>query len=201
LGTVSKTWYRLTRAIIAALGKHRLRSAGVRFGKGLVVAGVPVVSMVSDSRIEIGERVVLCSKSAPTALGVNHPIVLRTVAPGAVLVIGDDVGISGGSICAARSVIVGSKTMLGANVTIVDTDFHTLEAKDRRYTKDANKIPSAGVAIGENVFVGANTMILKGVHIGKNAVIGAGSVVTKDVPENAVAAGNPCRVVRILEAE
>ena len=52
------------------------------------------------------------------------------------------------------------------------------------------------VHIGENVWVGAGTVIVSGVTIGKNSVIGAGSVVVKDIPENVVAVGNPCRVLR-----
>ena len=52
------------------------------------------------------------------------------------------------------------------------------------------------VHIGENVWIGAGVVIVPGVSIGKNAVIGGGSVVTKDIPENVVAVGNPCRVLR-----
>ena len=50
--------------------------------------------------------------------------------------------------------------------------------------------------IGENVWIGAGTIIVPGVTIGKNSVIGAGSVVVKDIPDNVVAVGNPCRVLR-----
>lgn len=57
------------------------------------------------------------------------------------------------------------------------------------------------VTIGDNVWIGGNTVILPGVHIGDNAVIGAGSVVTKDVPAWCVAAGNPCRVIREITEE
>ncbi|MDO5337884.1 MAG: sugar O-acetyltransferase [Eubacteriales bacterium] len=52
------------------------------------------------------------------------------------------------------------------------------------------------VTIGDNVWIGGNTVIVPGVHIGSNTVIGAGSVVTKDIPDWVVAAGNPCRVIR-----
>ena len=52
------------------------------------------------------------------------------------------------------------------------------------------------IAIGDNVWVGGNSVILPGVHIGSNTVIGAGSVVTKDIPDGVIAAGNPCRVIR-----
>jgi maltose O-acetyltransferase len=58
----------------------------------------------------------------------------------------------------------------------------------------------APVKIGNNVFIGANATILPGVTIGDNAVVGAGSVVAKDVPANAVATGNPARVVRDIES-
>ena len=54
------------------------------------------------------------------------------------------------------------------------------------------------VTIGDNVWIGGNTVILPGVHIGDNVVIGAGSVVTKDVPAWTVAAGNPCKVIRAI---
>lgn len=54
------------------------------------------------------------------------------------------------------------------------------------------------VSIGDNVFIGMNAVILKNVHIGNNVIIGAGSVVTHDIPDNSVAAGNPCRVLMPL---
>lgn len=52
------------------------------------------------------------------------------------------------------------------------------------------------VTIGDNVWIGGNTVICPGVHVGDNVVIGAGSVVTKDIPDWSIAAGNPCRVIR-----
>ena len=57
---------------------------------------------------------------------------------------------------------------------------------------------SGGVEIGNNVFIGMHSTILKGVHIGKNVIIGANSLVNKDIPDNCVAAGNPCRKIMDL---
>ena len=58
------------------------------------------------------------------------------------------------------------------------------------------------VTVGDNVWIGGNSVILPGVHIGSNVVIGAGSVVTQDIPDWCLAAGNPCRVIRkITEAD
>ena len=57
------------------------------------------------------------------------------------------------------------------------------------------------VTIGDNVWLGGNTVVVPGVHIGSNVVIGAGSVVTKDIPDWSVAVGNPCRVVKKITEE
>ena len=55
--------------------------------------------------------------------------------------------------------------------------------------------------MGDNAWIGGNSVIVPGVHIGSNTVIGAGSVVTKDVPDWVIAAGNPCRVIRKITEE
>ena len=88
-------------------------------------------------------------------------------------------------------IYVGDKVMFGPNVTIATAN-HPIEPGLRGKAMQYNK----PVHIGENVWVGAGTVIVPGVSIGKNSVIGAGSVVTKDIPENVVAVGNPCRVLR-----
>ena len=88
-------------------------------------------------------------------------------------------------------VYIGDGVMFGPNVTIV-TAGHPVNAELRERQLQYNK----DVRIGENAWIGANAVILPGVSIGRNAVIGAGSVVTRDVPDNVVAVGNPCRVLR-----
>jgi len=75
-------------------------------------------------------------------------------------------------------------------VNIFDSDFHGLV--DRR-----QPVKSA-VKIGNNVFIGSRAIILKGVHIGDNSTIAAGAVVTGEVPANVVVAGNPARVIKVL---
>lgn len=88
-------------------------------------------------------------------------------------------------------IFIGDECMIGPNVVIA-TAGHPIEPELRRKAAQFT-IP---VHIGRNVWIGAGAVILPGVHIGDNSVIGAGSVVTKDIPENSVAYGNPCRVVR-----
>lgn len=88
-------------------------------------------------------------------------------------------------------IYVGSRVMFGPNVTVA-TAGHPIEPNLRSQAMQYN-IP---VHIGDNVWIGANAVILPGITIGENSVIGAGSVVTKDIPANVVAVGNPCRVLR-----
>src|SRR5262249_42636052 len=148
-----------------------LRLTGVESGSDLLLHGIPICTLHPKSRIRLGRKVVLCSWSRYTALGVAHPTILRTLDAGAEIVIGDDVGISGASISAAIRVEIGARCLIGANATIVDTDFHPLAANGRRYAplSDAERAP---VRIGNDVFIGANVLILKGSIIGDNSVIG-----------------------------
>ena len=88
-------------------------------------------------------------------------------------------------------IYVGDYTMIGPNVTIASAGHPILpELREKGYQYN---MP---VHIGKNCWIGAGSVILPGITIGDNTVIGAGSVVTKDIPENVVAVGNPCRVLR-----
>ncbi len=89
---------------------------------------------------------------------------------------------------------IGDHTMFGPNVTIC-TGTHPLSPELREKGMQYN-LP---VKIGRNCWIGAGALILPGVSIGDNSVIGAGSVVTRDIPENVLAFGNPCRVIRKLD--
>ncbi|MBY0200155.1 sugar O-acetyltransferase [Priestia megaterium] len=88
-------------------------------------------------------------------------------------------------------IFVGDNVMFGPNVTI-SAGTHPIHPNLRRKKAQYN-VP---IYIEDNVWIGAQSVVLPGVHIGKNAVIGAGSVVTKSIPANVVAVGNPCRVIR-----
>lgn len=175
------------------------RRQGMVCGRGITWYGTPIVSLSPLSRIQIGNQCVMCSRSNQTALGVNHPIVLRTLRPGAELKIGNGVRMSGTTICAAERVVIGDRCVIGANVTIVDTDFHSLDPSIRSTPEDSRSAKAEAVVIGDDVFVGGGSFILKGVKIGVGAVIGAASVVARDVPAGTIVAGNPAREVARVE--
>lgn len=101
------------------------------------------------------------------------------------------------TIIDVAKVTIGNNCQIAPNVAIY-TAGHPVHPVSR------NSLYEYGleVTIGDNVWIGGNTVILPGVHIGSNTVIGAGSVVTKDIPDWVIAVGNPCKVVRkITEAD
>lgn len=93
-------------------------------------------------------------------------------------------------------VTIGANCQIAPNVSIY-TAGHPVHPAVRN-TGYEYGIP---VVIGDNVWIGGSAVILPGVHVGNNVVIGAGSVVTKDLPDNVIAAGNPCRVIRKITAD
>ena len=88
---------------------------------------------------------------------------------------------------------IGDQTLIGPHTGLY-TACHALDPQERLDEKEYGR----PIIIGRNVWVGGHCVILAGVTIGDNSVIGAGSVVTKDVPENVIAYGNPCRVIKPL---
>lgn len=97
-------------------------------------------------------------------------------------------------------VTIGSQVFIGPNVTLAPP-MHPLRHQERKMrVKENGQIYDLEYAkeihIGDNVWIASGVIICGGVHIGSGSVIGAGSVVTHDIPENVLAAGNPCRVIR-----
>lgn len=165
----------------------------IAVGHGWRIYGAPVIQRHRESQISFGDRLELRNWRASSPLGVWHRTVFATWSAGAVIEIGADFGMTGGAICAAKSISIGQWVTIGANCTLIDTDFHLLEV-DRRMNAPAAD-SAAPVIIEDRVFLGTRVIVLKGVHIGHGAVIGAGSVVTGNIPANMIAAGNPARVI------
>ena len=91
---------------------------------------------------------------------------------------------------------IGANAQIAPNVSIY-TAGHPIHPDSRNSGYEYG----ISITIGDNVWIGGNVCIMPGVTIGNNVVIGAGSVVTKDVPDNVIAAGNPCRIIRTITEE
>ncbi len=110
------------------------------------------------------------------------------------IMLGDNVLVSPAArIISSMGITIGSNAMLASDVYISDSDWHGI------YDRTTEAGQAAAIYIGENAWIGFGAIIGKGVTIGRNSIIGAGSVVTKDIPDNVIAAGNPCRVIRALD--
>lgn len=117
------------------------------------------------------------------------------VGSNAKVIIGDNTGLSGVSIFCKNDIKIGEHCNIGCNAFIWDTDFHPLNYSDRRKNIE-DKIISKPIVIGNDVFIGANCIILKGVTIGDRAIVGAGSVVTANIPADEIWGGNPAKFIR-----
>lgn len=113
------------------------------------------------------------------------------------LTIGEHVGFSNSTICCREEITIGNHTIIGGNCKIWDTDFHPTSIEQRKRDIDSNAKTSP-IHIGEYVFIGADSTIMKGVTIGDFAVVGAGSVVRTNIPEKEVWAGNPAVFIKKL---
>ncbi len=169
---------------------------GIAWGKGWRIFGKPIIQRHRRSQIIIGDRVEMRSGYGSNPLAPNHPVVLATRSASALLEIGTACGFTGTTLVAAERIQIGNRVLVGANSTIVDTDFHPLTPQGR--AKDILAGEQAPVVIEDDVFIGMHSLILKGVTIGRGSIIGAGSVVTRDVPPGVIVAGNPARIVRDL---
>jgi acetyltransferase-like isoleucine patch superfamily enzyme len=151
-----------------------LKLNGVVIGKGFKFYGFPKIYKNRESKIIIGNNFESRNWWFSNPLGINHPLILCTWSKNAEIKIGNDVGISGGSIVSAKGINIGDRVLIGANSTIIDTDFHPVIG-EKRYSK--NNIKTKNIYINNDVFIGMNVIILKGVKIKDYSVIPAGEVV------------------------
>lgn len=153
--------------------------------------GLPDVRMRERGSITIGRDFLAVSCSRNNVLGVFQKVTLTASTRAARITIGNNVGISGATLSAAASIIVGDDVMIGSGALIVDNDAHPVNPF-KRHTEPPKAAP---VKIGNMVFIGARAIVLKGIELGEGAVVGAGAVVTRSVKPFAIVAGNPAAVV------
>lgn len=181
------TW-RMKRLVWMERSCHRRLSIGPH-----TVLHVPLRSGGSGSLV-IGTDNQFGYRPAPL-LG-SGEILLQPRSLDSEIIIGDANAFSNGvSLVANQRIEIGDRCQIGDLVAIYDCDFHEIAPTTRNRSAGL----TSSVRIGNNVWLGSRVMVLKGVSIGDNSVIAAMSVVTKSVPPNCVAAGNPAKVIRVIE--
>lgn len=199
LGTIAKISRKLGTAGVDMSARRQARIQGVELGHGVRFLGRPQLDVWPGSVIQIGEGATLISRSRSNAIGLSGPVRIRTLDSAAIVVIGKDSGLSGTIITCAMDVSIGSGCLIGADVLIIDTDLHPVRPLNRRHQGRPPGEPHHRIALGDNVFVGARSIILKGVKLGENCVVGAGSVVTRSFSANSLVAGNPAQQISKIQ--
>lgn len=178
---------------------------GVKFGKNMRIYNRFYLSKHFKANVSIGDNFVFTSGEAFNPLCRNLRGCIYT-SEGSVIRIGDNVGISSACIWAKQYIQIGNNVNIGGDCILMDTDAHNLDYKIRKFGEvdsqgrsiDSLTAASAPIIIEDDVLIGTRCIILKGVTIGARSVIGSGSIVVKSLPANCIAAGNPCRVIRML---
>jgi len=172
----------------------RLKGVELELG-GVKIYGLPLILKAKGSRIILRSGTTLISDSKYNPAGINHRVILATMASNSIIEI-DGAGLSGSSIVCVKSVYVGRGSGLGANSNIYDTDFHLVDPRLRSKQTNISTAKSDKVYIGKNVWISSNVNILKGVLIGDNSVVGCGAVVTSNVDDGCFYAGIPAVKVK-----
>lgn len=178
--------------------KLLMKATKVKYGKNLLLKGVPVIFNKGGAKLEIGNDVTVKSSFLSNLVGLYSRTIIVTRTSEAEIHIGNNVGISGATIYARKKILIGDNTLIGGNCKIIDNDFHPLEIEARN-CDDKSKIGTKPISIGKNCFIGCNSLILKGTVLGDGCVVGAGTVVCGKFEDNCVIAGNPAKVVKRLD--
>lgn len=184
----------------SVLFKCWLTLMGCKFGKSLKVDGFPVLSIVRRGSISFGDNCKINSRFKSNLVGGTGPAVLECLDGGSIR-IGNHSGLSFAVLSSKSGIVIGNHVNIGGNVRIFDHDYHSLDYLDRRDgALDKKNCRTKPVHIGDDVFIGTNSIILKGVTIGDRSIIGAGSVVAASIPSDEIWAGNPARLVKKIGA-
>jgi acetyltransferase-like isoleucine patch superfamily enzyme len=179
--------------VVSRLARWYLVLHGVKVGKGLIMQSFAFCRRNPEAILEIGENVKILNNLEENPAGIAHRSVLVAAFPGARLIIGNNVGISGAIIYCVKEIVIEDYVLIGAGVKVYDTDFHPIDAEARR-ANDQTMVNSSPVHICRDAWIGAGATILKGVTIGSRSIVAAQAVVTSDVPADTIVAGIPARV-------
>jgi len=181
--------------------REKIYSAWIVYSKNIIYANRPIFRgqtyIINAGTCSIGCNSLIRSGHTHNPSGYYGGKFVLIVEAGAIVSIGNNFGISNSTIYCRQSITIGNGVLIGTDCKIYDTDFHSVHYEDRaaRPEKFGKSIP---VFIGDDVFIGTGSIILKGVTIGDRAVIGAGSVVSSAVPADELWAGRPARKIRQL---
>lgn len=174
----------------------KLRLLNAKTGKNITIHGNIKIRVFKNYEFRIGDNFYLSSGNHINPLSRNEQASIRINENGK-LFIGNNVGMSSPIIWVHKKIEIGNNVLIGASTIILDSDCHSLNHLDRRFTKkDLENKKDLPITIKDDVLIGTRCIILKGVTIGERCIIGAGSVVTQNIPNDCIACGNPARIIK-----
>ena len=156
--------------------------------------GLPQIVIKSGGSIIVKDKLYMTNKASEATLGINRKCKLL-IYKNALLEIEGPLSMSNTTIVVTKHIKIGHNVMIGGGCFIVDSDFHSMDYNHWGTPDDEIFMKRQDVIIGNNVFIGMNSIILKGVSIGDGAIIAAGAVVSKSIPANEIWGGNPAKFI------
>ncbi|MDP4116015.1 MAG: hypothetical protein Q8903_07765, partial [Bacteroidota bacterium] len=157
-------WFIKNKIESIVLSFIKMKYPFVKWGEKIKIYGYPLLQFHKNADIYIGDHVILQSKAADNMVGLFKKCSIY-VGANAKFCINNFSGMSGVSIYCVNNIYIGKFVNIGGNVCIWDTNFHPIYSEDRR-VHNISKIKTAPIYIHDDVFIGANSIILKGVTIG-----------------------------------
>lgn len=177
----------------------------IKFGANMLVYNQVYLLKHPTANITIGDNFIFTSGEAfnPLCRNIRGCIYANE---NSTIKIGDNVGISSACLWAKEKIEIGNNVKIGGDCILMDTDAHSLDFRIRNSKQmhengqslDTFLANSKPIFIEDDVLIGTRCIILKGVTIGARSIIGSGSIVTKNIPNDCIAAGNPCRVIKFI---
>lgn len=171
-----------------------LRKAEI--GKGVYLHHTAKILVRQDGEgIRIANDVTIGCSPSDYSVGIWQKSRIIQRLPHAKIIIGEHTHIYGANICSSEEIRIGSDCQIACGVMIMDYNAHNTYGFPRGVALDK----SSPVHIGDNVWIGVNSIILKGSEIGNNSIIAAGTVVKGTYPPYSLIVGNPAKLVKILD--
>ena len=191
--------FEINKLLALFYNKTLLFINNVDYEEDIRINGYVKLIMSKGATLKIGKEFKLNSGKNFNPIGRNQRS-LFVVNKDAELTIGNNVGMSSVAIVCSKKISLGNNVRIGGNTVFYDTDFHSLNYQERTSNpENKNNIRIKPISVGDNVFIGGHSLILKGSTIGENSIVGAGSLVTGSIPSNEIWAGNPARFIKKID--
>lgn len=174
--------------------KYQLKKR-IHLGKGVIFIGFSTIYTRNKASIFIGDNVTIYSISSSYHASMHSPCKIVADKGGAIIRIGNKSRIKGVCIHAHNEIIIGKRCLIGANTQIIDSNGHELSMNNPSNRINTISKPKQ-VHIGDDVWIGINTIILPGTKIGNGSIVVAGSVVRGEFPQKSLIGGNPAVILK-----